>query len=216
MAPTLADITTGRVVQPPKIALHGVPGIGKTTFAAGAPSPIFIQTEDGLGLLDAARFPVANSYDEVTGAIASLYKEDHGYKTVVLDSLDRLEPLIWDKTAKRHKKESIEDFGYGKGYVLALQQWWEVLSGLHALRTERGMAVILIAHSEIKRYDAPDTESYDRFVMRLQPRASGVVSDWVDCLLFANYRVAIKKTTGSYGREAVRGVGKGERILYTE
>jgi uncharacterized protein HemY len=37
-----------------------------------------------------------------------------------------------------------------QGYVFALTNWREVLAGLDALRNERGMHVILIAHAQIE------------------------------------------------------------------
>ena len=61
MAFDLSSIQKKAAMQAPRIMLYGVEGIGKTTFAAGAPSPIFIQTEDGLGSIDVPHFPLASS-----------------------------------------------------------------------------------------------------------------------------------------------------------
>ena len=119
----LENIRRGRESKPPRILAYGVEGVGKSTFAAAAPNPIFVQTEDGLGEIDTAKFPVAGNYDDVKNALAALRDEPHGFQTVVLDSADWLERLIWDKVCKDFGVRSIEkaDGGYGKGYVRASQ-----------------------------------------------------------------------------------------------
>ena len=53
--------------------LFGVQGVGKSTFGASAPSPIFIPCEDGLNDIDCHRFPLAESFGDVLGAISELY-----------------------------------------------------------------------------------------------------------------------------------------------
>ena len=101
--------------KPPRIVIYGDAGTGKTTFGACAPAPVFIQTEDGLGNLDATAFPLATSFDDVMGALQSLYTEQHEFKTLVVDSLDWLEPLVWQKVCQQHSVPSIEALSYGKG-----------------------------------------------------------------------------------------------------
>ena len=148
-------------------------------------------------------------------ALASLYTEPHDYQTVVLDSLDWLEPLIWQHTAQMHNQPDIESFGYGKGYLAALDTWRSLLDGLNALRDERGMGVILIAHAEIKRFDSPETEPYDRYQPKLHSRASALVQEHVDAVLFANYRISTLKSDVGFNKKVVRGVSGGDRLLHT-
>ena len=151
MAIDLNSITKGASHLPPRILIYGTQGIGKSTLGANAPAPIFIQTEDGLGLLDVAHFPIAKSFAEVIEALTVLATQEHGFKTLVLDSLDWLEPLIWAHIAKEHGHNSIEDFGYGKGYVHALDAWREYLDAINYLRNEKGMTIIQTAHADVKR-----------------------------------------------------------------
>ena len=119
MAISLSDIKRGGSGRAPMILIYSPPGAGKTTFAASAPSPIFIRTEDGLGDLEVDSFPEASCVQDVMDALAALYDEGHGYSEVVIDSLSALEPMIWDQVAKDHGVNSIEDLGFGKGYVYA-------------------------------------------------------------------------------------------------
>jgi len=211
----LSSIQRGRAQLPRRVLMYGVHGVGKSTFGAMAEKPIFIQTEEGINDLEADRFPVAASYGDVLESLSALYSEEHEYQTVVIDSLDWLERLIWSEICAKRGVESIEDIGYAKGYVFALTQWREVLSGLDALRSERGMQVILIAHARIEKFDNPETESYDRYVPRLNKHASALVQEWCDEVLFATYRVHTKQSDEGFNRKRTQGIGTGERIVRT-
>jgi AAA domain len=84
-----------------------------------------------------------------------------------------------------------------------------------ALRDDRGMGVIILAHSEIHRFEAPDTEPYDRYQPKLHKGASAILQEAMDCVLFCNYRVNTVKTDAGFNKRIVRGVGSGERLIYT-
>lgn len=211
----LQQIQKGRAAQPRRVLLYGVHGVGKSTFGAMAEKPIFIQTEEGINDIETDRFPLATKYGDVLGALSALYTEDHEYQTVVIDSLDWLERLIWAEVCAKRGVESIEDIGYAKGYVFALTQWREALSGLDALRNERDMQVVLIAHAQIEKFANPETDSYDRYSPRLQKQASALVQEWADEVLFATYKVHTKTTSEGFDRKRTQGIGTGERIIRT-
>lgn len=195
--------------------LYGTHGIGKSTFGACSERPIFVPTEDGLGEIDCDRFPLAQSFDEVIAALGELYSQDHPFRTVVIDSVDWLERLIWTDVCQKRSVENIEDIGYAKGYSFALTQWRDILAGLDALRTERGMLCLLLAHAKIERFENPETDSYDRFVPRLHKLASQVIQEWADEVLFATYKVYTKTSDEGFNRKKVKGLGTGERIIRT-
>lgn len=211
----LEQVQRGRAAAPRRVLVYGTHGIGKSTFGSMAERPIFVQTEDGLGGIDCERLPLATRYGDVLNALCELYSEPHEYRTVVIDSLDWLERLIWAEVCARRGVESIEDIGYAKGYTFALTQWREVLAGLEALRNDRGMMVILIAHAKIERFENPETEGYDRYSPRLHKLASAIIQEWCDEVLFATYRVHTRKVDEQFGRAQHRGVGTGERIIRT-
>lgn len=212
MAFDLKSISRNDNTAPPRIMVYGVEGIGKSTFAAGAPDPIFILTEDGLGSLDVEHFPIAHSLEDVMEAIGTLYGQDHPYKTVVLDSLDWLEAIIHREMEAKH---DAKDLAYGKGAMIAAQQWRDVLDGLNALRNEKQMTVILLAHNTIKRFDSPEVEPFDRYQPKLQERSNAVVREWADAVMFANYKTIVKKDDVGFNKTVARGISSGERMLFT-
>ncbi|MFM2054705.1 MAG: hypothetical protein RL456_2742 [Pseudomonadota bacterium] len=224
MAISLASIQKGGSRKPPIVGLHGGPGIGKTTFAASASAPIFIRTEDGMGTLTCDAFPVAQTWQDVIDALSALFANPgHGYQTVVVDSLSALEPLVWQRVAADAQKPSIEDLGYGKGYIMALEYWQKFLAGIIALRDQQGIMPILIAHSEITRHDSPEVEPYDRYTIRLHKRASALIYERADVIGFANWQTTTFRdkdvTAFTSKKDApkvlnVRGIGTGERLLH--
>jgi hypothetical protein len=216
MAFDLKSIAKGPAVSPPRLVVYGPHGIGKTSLVSEAPEPIVLFTEDGRGALNVATWPtIARTWDDVKSAIESLLSGDHGFETFGLDSLDWLEPIVWAETARRNNWESVESPGYGKGYLAADDVWREFLDGLMALR-DRGMQVILIAHEQVKRFDDPTSEPYDRYSLKLQPRAAALVQEWADAVLFMSQKTYTAKSDIGFNKTIARGVGAGERFLFTE
>jgi hypothetical protein len=217
----LGTIHKGKRPMPPRILLYGTEGIGKSTFGAGAPGPIFVPTEDGLGEIDCHHFPLAESFEEVIEDLASLHKEPHDYQTVVLDSLDWLERLIWDQVCAEYGVKSIEkaDGGYAKGYTHAVTPWREVLTRLDTLRNDRGMVIILIAHARVEKFEDPESAAYDRYSPRLHKHATALVTEWADAVLFATRKFRTETEDAGFNRTrtiaAPLGKDGGERIIRT-
>jgi len=218
MTITIQSLHKVRATLPPRILIYGPPGIGKTTLGAEFPDPVFLQIEEGTPSdLELMSFGRLRSYDDLIEAIGVLYNQEHKYKTVVLDSLDKLEPLIWAKLCEVNNWESIESPGYGRGYVAADAFWRDMLEGLNALRQDRNMGVILISHSSIETVNDPMTASYSRYDIRLHKRAIGIVQDEVDCVLFINQDVSLlqndpKAKSGPGTR--LRAAGGGNRFIH--
>ncbi len=209
----IASVTRGRIDAPDRVLIYGVEGCGKSTWASGADGAIFLPAEDGTAQLDVARLPAPESWQDVLDAIEVLRADKHEYKTVVFDTIDAIEPLLWKHICERDKKQGVEDYGYGKGYVAALDEWRIFLSTLERLRRDRGMGIVLIAHSQIRTFKSPDTEDFDRYELKLNVKAGGLVKEWCDSVLFAHYETYAAKD-GKTGR--VRGVSSGARVISTQ
>lgn len=212
----LDNIKTGREARPPRIMIYGSEGVGKSTFGASAPKPVFIQTEDGLGEIDCAKFPLAKSMSEVVAELTALRDENHDFQTLVIDSADWLERLIFEEVCREYGVRSIEkaDGGYGRGYTHALTHWRKIVQLLEELRDKRGMLVILVAHAKIERFEDPENAAYDRYTPRLHKHAASLLSEWVDAVLFANKKLRVQKEN-ERAIAAPIGADGGERIVRT-
>jgi hypothetical protein len=211
----LSQVFSGLQCSPRRLLVYGVHGVGKSTFAANSDAPIVIQTEDGLADIDVPRLPLATNFSQIMAAVKELFTAEHDYRTVVVDSLDWLERLIWSDVCRAENVQSIEKIGYAKGYVYALDRWQRLLDGLTALRNKRGMTVLLIAHAKIERFENPQTDAYDRFAPRLHKHASALIQEWVDECLFASYKVFVKTSDEGFNRKRTQAIGTGERVLKT-
>lgn len=214
---TLAKVVSGRIAKPVRVLVWGTEGIGKSTFGACAPAPIFLGAEDGTSELDVARFPEPLCWQDARDAVLELINAKHEYQTLVIDTLDWLEPLCWahvcaTKLGTGGKRVSdIEGYGYGKGYASALDEWRRLLSMVERLRTLRGMHVVLLAHGWIKGFKNPDGDDYDRYELKLHPKAGGLLKEWCDAVLFANYETLTRDDNGR-----TKGVSTGARVLHTQ
>ena len=202
----------GRQTVPPRICIYGGHGIGKSTLASKFPEPIFISTEDGIDSLDVTSFPRATKIKDVVENIKTLIKEDHKFKTVVIDSVDWLiEPLIVTNVEASH---DAKDLAYGKSQMFVAEEFREILQGLDVLRHKRGMNVVLIAHAAVVKFEDPRTEPYDRYQPKLPNRCNALLQEWADVLAFAAFKVIIKKADAGFNATKSRGVTTGERLLH--
>ena len=203
---------SGSPIPPVRINIQGTDGIGKSTFGAGADTPIFIQAEDGLSFINAPRFPQADTWAEMLEQVKSFVTQEHQYKTVVLDTTDAAAKLGEAYVCEQNGWSSAADpkAGYGAFYVAEENAWGHMLSGLNFLHTQKGMNVILLSHVASKAYKDPELEPYDRWEMRCNKKVNSLIKDWVDFNLFANYETQLIKD----GQKA-RGVSYGNRGLYT-
>lgn len=218
MAISLSSIITGKDTKPASVLMYAASGLGKTTFASQAPNAIVIPTEDGIGALDYARFPLMKSYDEVKSAIKELIEQDHNYKTVVIDTVDNLEHLInkkvvdvYNAQGKRQITTSSE-IPFGGGSVAAMEYWKEICAGLEFLRTNKSMMPILLAQCAVKKFESPDLEPYDRYQLAIADRASLYIRSWAQIVLFGNYKTRLRESDSGKNKA----LGDGERVLYTQ
>jgi hypothetical protein len=204
-------ICRGKIAKAQLLCLYGIEGLGKTTIAAKFPSPVFLDTERGSEHLDVARFDNTRDWPGITKAVDKLITLPHDYKTVVVDTIDWAEKFMAEDICRRGKKDGIEDFGYGKGYVAMGEEFAKFLRSLNVL-CERGMHVVLLGHCTIRKFEAPEAQGgYDRYELKLSKHVAPLIKEWCDLMLFATYYT--KVIEGDDKR--TRGVGGKERVMYS-
>lgn len=208
MAVDLKKIVRGKQARAPRVVMYGSEGVGKTRFAAGAPDAFFIDANRGSYDYDVQRV-IPDTWDEVQAWVEAVAVGQVKCKTLVLDTLGDIE-------AMSHKHlfagSSVAEYegGWGKGDNLAVAHWRDFLLRLEAV-WNRGIAVVLLAHAVVRKFEDPRLPAYDRFELSLRPRLASQVRAWSDFVLFAS-----EETTTQKMGEKHRGVSTGVRYLYTK
>lgn len=163
----------------------GEAGTGKTTFAANFPSPVFVRIEDGLTSIEnrdnVAAFPLIKHSNEVFEAINSLGADEHDFKTVVFDSVTRLNELfekeIVESDPKAPKSINQALSGFGAGHAAVAEKHRTLRNWCENLRAAKGMNILFLAHADHETIDLPDQDPYTKYTLRLNKRS---VSSYVD------------------------------------
>jgi hypothetical protein len=201
-------ITTGKQQRAQRVVIYGVESVGKSTFAAKFPKPLFLDIEQGTSHLDVDRCDIA-TWKQLTDSLVECRSSE--YKTIVIDSADWAERLCIEDLLATTKKTSIEDFGYGKGWVMVAERMARMLSSVDAL-IEVGKNVVLIAHSKIHKFEAPDAlAAYDRYELKLSKQCSPLLKEFADELWFLRFKTKVSTTDTGRGK----GIGGKERIILT-
>lgn len=214
---TLANLTVARKRSPDRVLIYGTSGVGKTTWAACAPAPVFLPTERGLDDLGAAfahvkAFPHPETFDDVLAAIRALAQPSE-FKTFVIDSVDWIEPLIWRDLCAKNGWSSITEPGYGKGEIAAGEVWRRFTLELERMQDASGLDVILVGHSVARVIANPSGADFARYELKIDKHASAVVREWTKANLFATEEEFVAK--GKSDKQAkVTSIGK--RILHTQ
>ena len=208
------QITRGRKARAQKVVIYGPEGIGKSTFAAQFPEPVFIDTEGSTDNMDVARMDKPTSWAMLKNEIAFIKANSDACKTLVIDTIDWAEQLAVSYVCSQHQKNGIEDFGWGKGYTYVQEEIGRLLNSLSEL-VDIGINVVLTAHAQIKKFEQPDEMgAYDRYELKLGQKTSSktapLVKEWADMVLFANYKTLVMTTDD--GKKKAQG---GERVIYT-
>jgi hypothetical protein len=207
------NITRGIISTPPRLIVYGKAGLGKTSFACGVEYPSTKAREDVLCLdyeggtfnMDVHRVKGAETWKGSLELIIEASREKGPWKTLVLDTVDKLEDQATKAVCDEGKKQSLADFKYGDGFEALAAKWREMLWALEEAR-DNGRAVILVCHVQTKTIDDPTIGKYDRYIPALSKRCWGATHRWADAVLFANYE---------QGLHEGRAIQTGQRLLYT-
>ena len=204
------NITRGKIQSAQKVVIYGPEGIGKSTFAAMFPEPLFCDTEGSTKALDVMRFDRPDSARMIYECIDYVKAHPDSCKTFVLDTADWAERLLSKSVCSRAKKNGIEDFGYGKGFTYLAEEFGRLLNHLEDL-IGLGVNVVVSAHAELKKFEQPDEAgAYDRWSLKLTKLDSPMLKEWADAVLFVNYKTYVEKTDGNKHKAT-----GGRRVMYT-
>lgn len=209
------QITRGKRARAQRVIIYGPEGIGKSSFAAQFPEPLFIDTEGSTDNMDVARMDKPTSYTMLKNQIAFVKANPTCCKTLIIDTIDWAESLIVDDVCAQHGKKGIEDFGYGNGYTYVREEMGRFLNLLQDL-IEVGINIVLTAHAQMRKFEQPDEMgAYDRYELKLGKKTSSqtapLVKEWADMVLFANYKTVVM-TTDTNKKKATGG----QRVIYTQ
>lgn len=210
---TLASIRSSARSAPDRIFLMGIEGVGKSTWGSEAPAPVFLASEDGIRHLDVPVFPQPETWEDVLEALRTLATEKHDFRTIVVDTVDWLEPIVWEYVCRKGGWDNIEAPGYGKGYAVALDEWRRFLGALEAARAA-GMEIVLLAHAAVKNFSDPKSEhDWSRYEVKLHRGAAALLREWCDVGLFACFEEWGAKKKGA---SKAKGESSGKRVIYTQ
>lgn len=214
---TLENLRPARRESPDRILLYGTAGVGKTTWAACAPSPIFLPTERGIDDLGpeyehVRAFPQPETFDEVLAAIRSLHGQTE-FKTFVVDTVDWLEPLIWKHLCAKNGWDSIETPGFQRGQIAASEVWRTLTLELERMQDATGMGVILLGHSAMKTIQNPSGADFAMHTLKMDKYGTAVVREWTKANFFATEETYIAKTKGERSSKIT---GIGSRVMHTQ
>jgi hypothetical protein len=185
--PNLADLT---------VLTYGATKIGKSTWCSHAEGALFLSTEPGLNSLEVFQIPV-RSWDELLAACGEIAEGNHGFKTVILDTVDNAYKMCAEHVCRKFKVEHESDLGFGKGYALTNNEFQRVLNKLAFMPC----GLYLISHSQEIEIETR-TGKYTKTVPTLPEKARKIVLGLVDMVLYCD----IETAAGSDGKMAARRV----------
>lgn len=205
----MVKITQGKVKRPLRIVVCGVEGIGKSTFASKYPDPLFIDLEGGTDSMDVKRTQRPQTWAELLQLIREIVADPSVCRTLVIDTGDQAESLCIKYICWKYKKDGLEEFGYGKGYVYLREEFEALLNELDKA-VAAGINVVVTAHTHIRKFEQPDEQgAYDRYELKMSKNVAPLLKEWTDILLFANYKTFVITTETNSHK-----VAGGKRVMY--
>lgn len=203
------NITRGRIGGAKKIVVYGPEGIGKSTFAAHFPDPVFIDTEGSTKDMDVARFDKATSWTMLLQQVKYVISHPEVCRTLVIDTADWAEQLEIQSLCDEKGWTGLEDAGYGKGYTYSAETFGRFLNLLEDV-IGKGIHVVMTAHAQLRKVELPEEMgAYDHWEMKTSKKVAPMIREWADAVFFANYKTRVIEVDK---KKKAQG---GQRVMYT-
>lgn len=213
-------IITGKKPGPRRLLAYAAHGVGKSTFASHAPNPLFLDIEEGTHDLDVARWdqPIT-SYMAFVSVLEWVRHQQHDYQTLVIDTIDWLEKLIFQDIATQAGVVSVADIDFGKGYPRSIPKWSFILNTLEIIQRQRRMGIVLLSHARIEKVANPEGTQYDRYAPDLWTNArnegvGNMVQEWCSEVFFLRKKRFVRTEGKGFNEHGVV-VGSEEREMLT-
>lgn len=212
----------GVKASPHRFIIYGREDIGKSSFpifACGSvpqPKAYYLNLENRLDHVDAIKSELIDNYDDVIQALIWLREAKHDRDMVVIDTITKLQKIIFDATTAHYNVNAITDKPetFGSCYPYALTLVEEVIAILDQLLA-KGISVCLVAHQMLEEDFNPGGQSYQRYVPLLHPKVSACWRNWSNDIIYASRVPTVKTEKGAFGSKVFKAIGEGERVLIT-
>lgn len=213
----MLNIKKGKVETPFKLVLYGLEGIGKTTLANMFPHALFLDLEQGSSYIDAQRIDSISTYPELTAALLEMQdrRQDYEeYKTIVLDTGDKVESMISTEVCHRNSKDNLVDIGYGNGFKSVREEWRNLLDKIDMFQRRTGKNMIIICHANLRKIEEPENSgAYDHWELRCT-YGSDSLKAWADYLFFYKYESLLIEGDAKAGVK--NKISGGRRVICTK
>lgn len=225
--------------KPPMLTIVGSPGAGKTSLGALFPNAIIIQAEEGSSVFDTWEddvkptvFPplprarsdksgkVAGTLDAILDQLRALITQEHGFKTVVIDSVTALHTLFENEVCVKYGTDNIGEAagGYGKGFLEVKEMHGKVKNACDHLKA-KGITVVFLAHSGVKKIrNSPEAEEHSVYSLDMHDASIPYYTNLVDGVIYIRQEEFVKgQQSDKKGNTTKFGkiINTGKRILVT-
>ena len=203
-------INSGKKARARRVLIYGENGVGKSSIAAQFPKPLFLNLEDGIGDLDVDSTDIIRDFGTFFNLMIEVSSTD--YETIVVDTADWLERLIFNDVAAKAGKKTIDDIGFGKGYQSVALQWALLFDGF-AFLWNQGRHIVFTCHETIEKFTNPEGDSYNYWRPSLHLKGSGCVTEWCDEVLFLRYKTSTIQKDEGFGNKRAIAIGGKDRVI---
>ena len=210
------NISSGKMTkQGTRTIFYGVAGVGKTTLASLLTKPLFIDLEKSTKELDVMRV-LPTSWVEFKQTLREFIEDQHGFKTLVIDTGDKLETLLIEHLLNQAGVSRIGDIeGFGGAFKTIRKDIASVLDRELNTICELGVDVVLVYHSMIETQKKPDLTEFNIYNLMYDTKNLGLIPlAWADLILFLNFEVDLVNK-GSEKNPKLK-VTDQQRVIHTQ